>query len=477
MKTTQIQERFLIIVAIFVIVLFLILNIYTPLIADDYSYSDGIHSVSDIFISQYNHFFTWGGRNVAHFFVQFWLFVGKQFFNIANTIVYCVFIFLVQFHITGKHVKQNPALFLILNIFFWFFVPVWGQNFLWLTGSCNYLWTTTIILFFLVPFRKRQDDPDYRWNIPFSISFFFVGILAGWSNENSGTAVLFLLIAYFVIKIIRKNKFTLFEVFGMIGFLIGFSFLIAAPGNYARAESIRQYGEDGNTPLLLMFIKRFVSITLMFIRNQGFLLILISFLLGIDLLYHKKQKLQIFTYFYTLAVLVSVYSMLFSPIFPNRAFLIVIVFSIIALGNILRQMEISIPDIIKRYIIFITAVVIIYLSVPFLNTSRQIIGIYIRWYDRIEYILTEKEKDNLEIEVNPIVFEPIDKHVALYGLDDIDISSDENCWLNTSIAHYFGIKSIKKNNEPRETLWREKRKRIRQLIIPPWGIIDKLRDQ
>jgi hypothetical protein len=419
---------------------FFVLNNYTPLVADDYSHSLGIHSIGDIFLSQYNFYFSWSGRNVAHFITQVWLLAGKPLFNIANTIVYCFFIFLVQFHITGSIKKPNPGLFLIINILFWFFVPAWG-NFLWLTGSCNYLWTTTIILFFLVPFRKRQDEPDYRWNIPFSVLFFLVGILAGWSNENSGVAVLCLLIAYFIIKIIRKDKFTLFEILGTVGFLIGFSLLIAAPGNYARDNVFRQMGGGYyNKQFAIMFFKRFIDITLLFIRNHEALLVLISLFLGFDLVYHQKRKLPVFSYFYLLAALAGTYSMMLSPYFPDRAFLIVTVFSVITLGSILTQMEFRMPVIIKRNIAVVMVVVLICLCFSFLNSGKKIIGLYLRWYDRIEYIITEKEKGNLEIEVRPI--EAWDRHVALYGLNDI--LPDENEWPNTSIARYFGLKSIKR---------------------------------
>ena len=472
MKTFKNMEKLYVITAVLFIALIFILNNYTPLIADDFSYSIGIHSVSDIIKSQYNSYFSWGGRCVAHFFAQFWLLVGKPFFNIANTIVYCFFILLIQFHIIGNMKKPNFSLFLALNIFFWFFVPAWGQNFLWLTGSCNYLWTTTIILLFLAPFRKKQDNPEYNFGIPLSVLFFFAGILAGWSNENSGAGVLFLLIGYFIIKIIKKDKLSLFEIFGAVGFLIGFCLMIAAPGNYVRAEEIRRMG-DGyyGDPLLLMFIKRFISITKYFIENTGFLLVSISLVLGFDLLYHKKQKLQLFTYFYFISTLISVYSMLLSPTFPDRAFLIVIVFSIITLGNILRQVEI--PDIIKRNIVFIAVLTVLCMSVSFLDASKKTMGVYLRWYDRVEYILAEKEKGNLDIELNPI--EAKNKHVALYGLSDI--YSDEIEWPNTSIATYFGLKTIKSNDKPMETLWSEKGKRVKQLIKPIWGIIDKSRDQ
>jgi hypothetical protein len=330
-----------------------------------------------------------------------------------------------------------------------------------------------IILLFLVPFRKKQDNPDYKLNMPLSVLFFPAGILAGWSAENSGAAALFLLIAYFIVKIVRKDKFALFEILGAIGFLIGFSLLIAAPGNYVRAEVVRELGGYSNDPFPVKYTNRFIDITKMYVNNLGFLLVFISIFLGFDFVYHQKRKLHIFSYYYALAALASIYSMLLAPEFPPRAFLIVLVFSIITLGNVLLQIELKLPNIIKRNAAFILIIVLIPSVYSFFNASKSIVGVYLRWYDRIEYILAEKEKSNLEIEIRLII--PTDKHVAMYGL--LDIMPDENDFVNQFKAEYFGIKSIKTNDEHPlgESAWLDKRKRIRQLFIPPWRIIKKIR--
>jgi hypothetical protein len=47
-------ESFLWVVSAGVIVLFFVLNCFTPLIADDYGFSLGIHSIADIVSSLYN---------------------------------------------------------------------------------------------------------------------------------------------------------------------------------------------------------------------------------------------------------------------------------------------------------------------------------------------------------------------------------------------------------------------------------------
>lgn len=488
---TKYHDSIFAVISFAIIVVFFILNLYTPLIADDFGYSSGIHSVFDILIRQYNHYFNWGGRSVAHFLAQFWLFAGKPLFNIANTIIYCSFIWLVQFHITGNFKKSN-VWFVLINLYFWSFVPAWGQNFLWLTGSCNYLWTTVMILFFLVPFRKKQENPAYSINILLSILFFIFGILAGWSVENSGAAVIFLLLAYFIVKIVRRNNFSLFEILGAAGFLVGFIFLISAPGNAVRIESIRQAGYGYvDDPFIIRSIKRFVDISINISKKYGLYIIPITILFGYDLLVHQKRKLHIFSYFYVLAVFVSIYSMVLSPEFPERAFLMVFVFAFIAFCNVITQMNFRIPnfskikflipDFIKDFVpVFVKRNVFvfiflagIYLSFPFImNPIKDIAKVFFRWHDRIEYILAEKEKGNLELSVPPIL--AVDRHTASWRLDDVFF--DKNYWTNTSISKYFNITSLERMGDESSKI--ELRiNRIRQVLVLPWIRLKNLVNQ
>jgi hypothetical protein len=428
-----------------VVALFFILNVLTPLIADDYGHSLGIHSIADIAKMTHDKYFNWGGRITAHFLTFFWLLMGKSFFNIANTIMYCLFIFLVQFHITGK-IKYNPIAFLTISIFLWFFVPAWGQNFLWLSACCFHLWTTAFILLFLIPFRKKQNDINYKLNIPLSILFFFLGLLAGCSAENASAAVFFLLISYFAVKIVNKNKISLFEVLGTLGFLGGFFLLILAPGNEVRQVLLHHYGSES-----FMALKRLAGVTLIFGKDLGFALVAIFAILAFDLIYNKKQKVNVFAYFYVLAAVAGAFSMLLSPSFPPRSFFIVILFAGIALGNILLQMEINLPEIIKRNATAIVICCLIGFSFSFLNSSRNIIGIYMEWNRRVKYIEEEKAKGNFDVELRAPI--PVwDKHAASYGLQDI--THDKDKWPNIVIAEYFGLSSIKKaDSDNWEVMW------------------------
>jgi hypothetical protein len=134
--------------------------------------------------------------------------------------------------------------------------------------------------------------------------------------------------------------------------------------------------------------------------------------------------------------------MMLAPSFAERSFLPVTVFSGITLGTVLSQLKMQVPAMVKRNP-FILCLLIVVLSPTIVKASKNIAGIHLKWQNRVEYILSEKAKGNLDVEVKAPI-PATDRHAALYGLTDI--ADDENDWPNTSIAEYFGLRSIKRLN-------------------------------
>lgn len=198
-KKTAILD--ILIVCVFIIML--IFNILTPLIADDYAYAfqynnrtERITNIFEIIISQNFHYLTHGGRYLAHFLAQFFLmFNTKVIFNILNAFMYTMLTLLIYLNCNyGK--KTSISLYMLINVLLWLFVPAFGQAFFWLTGSCNYLWTTNIILLILLIYRidyiKDKGIKDSKIN-----NFFMtlLGFLSGITNENSCLGLIAMLCA------------------------------------------------------------------------------------------------------------------------------------------------------------------------------------------------------------------------------------------------------------------------------------------
>ena len=103
---------------------FLIRNLLLPLVGDDFSYAfiwDGEHwgnlmdnigprerinSLYDILVSQWSHYFTWGGRTPSMIFIQLFAWVGKVWFDLANTFVFTMLMLVLYWLAIGK--VQSP---------------------------------------------------------------------------------------------------------------------------------------------------------------------------------------------------------------------------------------------------------------------------------------------------------------------------------------------------------------------------------
>lgn len=117
------------------------------------------------------------------------------------------------------------------------FTSVW-QNILWLVGSCNYLWGTTLVLLFLLLYRLNLDV-KCKNSIIIAILMLIFGIMAGWTNENNAAALLIILVLFSVYRLYNKKNITIWHISGFIGALIGFLFMILASGNSIRSESLQ----------------------------------------------------------------------------------------------------------------------------------------------------------------------------------------------------------------------------------------------
>lgn len=131
-------------IIVFFILIFILNRLY-PLFADDWSYSfvyggnERVKNIKDIFISQYRHYFMWGGRTIVHLIAQFLLFIPPWIADTINSIAYIVFTFVIYKIVRIGETKESPLLFILIQLLLWFLLPAFGEDFLWITGSANYL--------------------------------------------------------------------------------------------------------------------------------------------------------------------------------------------------------------------------------------------------------------------------------------------------------------------------------------------------
>lgn len=427
-----------------VFVLMLILNIKTPLIADDFTYSfvynedRSLQNLGDVFASQYNHYFLWGGRAVVHALGQIFLLLGKSVFNVVNSLGFVLLSLLIYLHINCFQ-KTRVSLFVGINLLLWIFAPAFGESTLWVIGSANYLWGMLLVLAFLLPFRLYAVRQNVMQNhmVFHVIWMFLAGVLAGWTNENTGAgllAILVLMMAYFWINKLRIPKWS---VSGLLGALVGYAAMILAPGNYVRAT----YFENKDS-LLTTLINRAVRHTKS--MYEYFFVLLLIFAVCLLLVYCQKRSDRAraigSSLIYFTGFLASVYSMILSPAgFPMRAWFGPLVFLILALGPLAVHLE-QTSSLVRPVSALLLCVFLPLFAVSFRGAYRDINRTYEEWQDRIAVIEQEKANGNREVRLSPIAAKS--KYNAMYGLTDV--KDNPKYWVNRDIARYYGLDAVYK---------------------------------
>ena len=91
-----------------------------------------------------------------------------------------------------------------------------------------------------------------------SVGFLLLGLIASLTNENTAVGLIMIILGQIIIsKLKSKTKLPKWKIFGLIGILIGFILLIAAPGNYIRINEIKDM-----TPIIKKIVVRALNCTI-----------------------------------------------------------------------------------------------------------------------------------------------------------------------------------------------------------------------
>ena len=287
------------VVLLLFVVPFLIRNLLLPMTGDDFSYAfiwngddlgnsmddigprERIHSFYDILVSQWSHYFTWGGRTPSMIFIQLFAWLGKIWFDLANTFVFAFLMIVLYWLSNGETI--SPACH--KGIFLWVILGmIYGiidfiSTMLWMTGACVYLWSGFWECLFLLPFVTRKH-PSVLLMAP-------LGLLAGWSEE-AGSVITVILTAWLMFVSWRQKQLERWMVVGACFLLVGCGLLMLCPGSLHREDIMLEYAPEYVLPAEDLFSAR------MFWDNftGGFLPILIweSFLFIPIVIYFFKRK-------------------------------------------------------------------------------------------------------------------------------------------------------------------------------------------
>ena len=222
---------------------FYILNVQTPFSHDDYAYcfyyaedsytvrpTDAwVTSVPQMFESMWHHYLCVNGRFVSHTLLQcFCAFLGKGVFNICNTIVYLLFLHVIVLLSEKKH---SIIVLLLTFLCSLCLLPFPGQTILWMTGSLNYLWTTTATLWYVYWLRNCRN---YEASILRHIVVFMICLSIGWMQESVTVPVAFGLFLYFIFN---RKSFRGIIITSFMAYALGAALIVLGPGTFARMSS------------------------------------------------------------------------------------------------------------------------------------------------------------------------------------------------------------------------------------------------
>ncbi len=434
---------------VFFLLIFLLNRMY-PIHSDDWMYSfvfneepvRFISNIEDIFVSQYNHYLYWGGRNVVHFIDQLLLLLPALPRELINSLAFMIFI-LIIYKIANSKKTLSPYLFLFVGAVLWLGLPTFPQTVVWITGSANYLCGTMIVLAFIYFYYDYIRTEKKKNSIIRNILFFVGGIIAGWTNENLVVAEIFILVMFFVYMKIRYIEIPSWTIYGFIGVCIGCVIMLAAPGNFLRSHDTHVALNLEGKPIgdVLWFKARNIYLIYRYIPTV--LGLIIAYVLSV-LIYcfvnktKRNEKVILVSILFFIAAHISALAMIASPIFPVRASFCMHVLMIVAIAILYGDIKFGTKISNALNVLFLSILSVwmgwTYYSMYYVPLEY----LHSRYETRELYIESERKKGVRDI----IVSEPA---IVMPGQFDFeDITADEMSWRNRICADYYKVKSIKR---------------------------------
>lgn len=453
-KKTRLFTIAVVMVTLLIGFLFYALNYYTPLFADDYSYSfsfstgERIESISQIIDSQIGHYQNTNGRSVTHSLAQLFLLAGDNVFNIINVLFFLLLLYLIYLHACGSYKNFSLAKLSLIAMLIFLSCPAFGQSFLWITGAANYLYGILIILGVLLPYRL-QVNADTSSSHPLleiiaAIAFLLLGVIAGWTNENTSVAMIVMIVGYIVYYRIKSIRIHAWNITGCVGGIIGCILMLSSPGTASRLETA------GGSGGIISWLKRLVFHSCDMFINLHLVILLFGVLFVLYL--HQKRNIlkkhttqefvRIFnecsvTLIYFLGFLASVYSMIVSPQFPDRAWSGPVILFLIAVIGFSSLVDMSDFKVRIGKTIALGFIFLLFAS-TYTNAFFELKSVNAAYCERVSTIETARSYGERSVEIPSICGY---SGYSCYSAGG-DLKDDSSEWPNTAIAKYYMIDEI-----------------------------------
>lgn len=139
----------------------------------------------------------------------------------------------VIYKIVYKRRMCNYKLLTAIYISLFLFVPLFGDNILWISGSVNYHWPVVLFLCSILYFQNHYNDNTAFSNIVIGILFIFSSL----TNEFTGGMIVVWTLSF---MIMNKRKFSKRIFIFWLLCIPASCTVVLAPGNFHRAENIEK---------------------------------------------------------------------------------------------------------------------------------------------------------------------------------------------------------------------------------------------
>jgi len=207
----------------------------TPWISDDYAFSK---NEAGLWATQVKEYLEWSGKFVGHYMARVLLSGPEWVHPVLTPIMFMLLVAGGALLALGAQWRERLFAWHLVVVagLVWIALPAFGTVFFWRTGTGDYGYSLVWATLFLVPYRMWADRADFR--LPGGALFVFAGILAGWSNENVGMLAILTALSVAVFRWRASGRVHLWAIAGIAGAALGWSMMMAAPGNAIRLAAV-----------------------------------------------------------------------------------------------------------------------------------------------------------------------------------------------------------------------------------------------
>lgn len=405
----------------------------------------------DWLVAIYNHMTLWNARLTSTFFTILAMQFPKYIFNVVNTLFFLILGLEMNILATGKRVFRYPLQLLLTYLLMWFFLSGFGSTVLWVSGAANYLWATTVILAFFIPYRFNYHVKKHFTLMAWAIVG--LGILAGMSNEV-GSATSILVVGFFTYFNRPKGVLNDFwwKIVGVLATIFAFLTMIVLSLGSSESEI---YGEkDG----LIYHISQILSNTM---TNSG-ILFLVSIVLGSVVLFSQPNFFRsIFSkrdltedegstlsgIIFFVSALAGVGAMAISPALFPRLWFAVNVLLMISILNFLTSYQMLRKDAFFTYtVLALVTLFLMFLAIPSYHYHLNNLKPFYNVFYTHEKLAKEARKTGKQVVRMPGIQIADDLYNPYMGTPYIMTGNPKKLWSNTWMAAYWGVQEVQLDN-------------------------------